>query len=223
MPLRKEDGFQSPDQKTDAPEKVGPVRFWELIKDELATVLIVNLLFLATCIPLVTVPPSVFALHKVARKIILDEPTACPRDYLAAFKEGFGRSYGAFLLTALSMGAAGFGAAFYLGRAEAHPLLLAPFALCTTGFFVATLSSTYLYGLLCDGRPLRDAVKPALVLGIARPLRAILAALCYYGLLLLAVLFFPLSGLYLFLFGFSLPCVLGNFFIRTVLKQYYGA
>ena len=103
-----------------------------------------------------------------------------------------------------------------------HPVLLLLFALCTTAFFVTTLASTYLYGLLCSGKLLRDAVKPALILGVGKPLRATLAALCYYGLFLLAVLYFPFSGLYLLLFGFSLPCLLGNFYIRTVLKQYFG-
>lgn len=115
---------------------------------------------------------------------------------------------------------AGFGAAFYLRNAAEHPVLLAPFALCTSVFLMTTLASIYLYGLLSSGRPLRDAIKPALLLGIARPLRAILAALCYYGLTLLAVLYFPLSGAYLLLLGFSLPCLLGNFYIRTVLSQY---
>lgn len=222
MFFRKEDTFQAPKQEADAPEKVGAARFWELLQGELATVLIVNLLFLAACIPIVTIPPALLALHKVARRIILDEPVACVQDYLTAFKQGFIRSYGAFFLTALPMGLSGYGAVFYLRHAMAHPVLLAPFVLCTTIFFVAMLASTYLYGLLCDGRPLRDAVRPALLLGVAKPLRAILAALCYYGILLLAALFFPLSGLYLFLLGFSLPCLLGNFFIRTVLKQYCG-
>lgn len=222
MFFRKEDVFQEPDQGADAPEKTGSARLWELLKDELAAVLIVNLLFLAACLPVVTIPPALFALHKVARKIVLGEPVACVQDYFAAFKQGFARSYGAFLLTALPMGLGGYGAVFYLRHAAEHPVLLAPFVLCTTAFLVAMLSSTYLYGLLCDGRTLRDAVRPALLLGVAKPLRALLAALCYYGLLLLAALFFPLSGLYLFLIGFSLPCLLGNFFIRTVLKQYHG-
>ncbi len=222
MFFRKEDVLQELEQGADAPEKTGPARFWELIKDELATVLIVNLLFLVTCLPIVTIPPALLALHKVARKIILGEAAVSARDYLASFKEGFVRSYGAFFLVALPMGLAGFGIVFYGGHAAEYPILLAPFMLCTTGFCVATLSSTYLYGLLCGGRPLREAVKPALVLGIAKPLRAILAALCYYGAVLLAALFFPLSGLYLFLFGFSLPCVLGHFFLRNVLKQYCG-
>lgn len=222
MFFQRKDAFQYPDQAIDAPEKTGPARFWELIKEELATVLIVNLLFLAACLPVVTIPPALFSLHKVSRRIILGEPAACVRDYFAAFRQGFIRSYGAFFLTALPIGLGGYGAAFYLRHAAEYPVLLAPFALCATIFLIAVLASTYLYGLICDGRPLRSAIKPALLLGVAKPLRALLAALCYYGTLLLAILFFPLSGIYLFLLGFSLPCLLGNFFIRTVLKQYCG-
>lgn len=222
MFFQKKDFFPEHDYEADLPEKTGPARFWELIKDELATVLIVNLLFLATCIPIITIPPALLSLHTVMRKIVLGKTVVCVRDYFTAFRQGWKRAYGAFFLTALPMGVAGYGAAFYLRRAAGYPVLLVPFALCTTVFLVAMLASTYLFGLLSSGRPLRDAVKPALLLGVAKPLRAILAALCYYGLLLLAVLFFPLSGAYLLLIGFSLPCLLGNFYIRTVLAQYCG-
>lgn len=213
---------EGPGQEADAPEKTGPARFWELIKDELATVLIVNLLFLAFCIPIVTIPPAVFALHIVVHKIVLGESVACVQDYFAAFRQGWKRAYGAFFLTALPMGIGGYGAVFYLRRAAEYPVLLFPFSLCSTVFLVTMLASTYLYGLLCRGKSLQNAIKPALMLGVAKPLRAVLAALCYYGLFLVAVLFFPFSGLYLFLLGFSLPCLLGNFYIRVVLKQYCG-
>jgi len=207
-------------QDVNIPEKIGPARFWELTKNELATVLIVNLMFLLTCIPIITIPPALFSLHVVMRKIVLEEAGPCVRGYFTAFKRGWKRAYGAFFLTAVPMGIAGYGAVFYLRRASAHPVLLAPFVFCTTVFFVTALASTYLYGLLCSGWPLWKAVKSALLLGVAKPLRAILAALCYYGSALLSFLFFPFSGLYLFLLGFSLPCLLGNFYIRTVLEQY---
>ena len=213
---------EEPEHESDAPDKTGPARFWELIQGELATVMIVNLLFLATCIPIVTIPPALLSLHMVMRKIVLGSGVSCVRDYFGAFKQCWKRGYGAFFLTALPMAAGAYGAAFYLRGASEYPVLLLPFALCTTAFWVTTLSSTYLYGLLCCGKLLRDAVKPALLLGVAKPLRAVLAALCYYGTLLAAWLFFPLSGLYLFLIGFSFPCLLGNFYLRTVLKQYCG-
>ena len=212
--------FKRPDEDTS--EKTGPARFWELIKGELATVLIVNLLFLITCIPVITIPPALLSLHMVMHKIVLGRSVSCVRDYFAAFKQSWKRAYGAFFLTVVPMGIAGYGAIFYLRNTAEYPVLVLLFALCTTAFLVTTLASTYLYGLLCSGKLLRDAVKPALILGVGKPLRAILAALCYYGLFLLAMLYFPFSGLYLLLLGFSLPCLLGNFYIRTVLKQYFG-
>lgn len=204
------------------PEKTGLARFWELIKDELPAVLIVNVLFLVTCIPIVTIPPALFSLHAVIRRIILSEGVSCAEDYFTAFRQGWKRAYGAFFLVAVPMGVAGYGAVFYLRRMTEYPVLLVPFAFCTTVFLVTTLSSTYLFGLVCSGRPFRDAAKSALLLGVARPLREILAALCFYGLPLLAILFFPFSAAYLLLIGFSLPCLLGNFYVRTVLKQYCG-
>ena len=203
----------------DLPEKTGPARFWELIKEELATVLIVNPLFLVTCVPIITIPPALFSLHRISHKIIQDEPVSCVRDYFAAFRQHWKRAYGAFFLTFLPMGAAGYGALFYLRHTAEYPILIVALALCISIFLITMLASTYLYGLLCRGKPLRDAVRTALLLGVAKPLRALLAALCFYGLPLLAALFFPISGAYLALLGFSLPFLLGNFYIRTVLKN----
>jgi hypothetical protein len=87
---------------------------------------------------------------------------------------------------------------------------------------VTLLSSTYFYGILCNGTSLKSAAKTAAALGIGRPLRAVLAVLSYYGPLLAAILAFPISILYLLMIGFSVPCLLGNFFLRTVLRQYCG-
>ena len=92
--------------------------------------------------------------------------------------------------------------------------------LCSTVFLVVLLSSVYLYSILYDEGPLSRAIRLALVLGIAKPFRAVLAVLSYYGLLVAAVLAFPLSAAYLLLIGFSVPCLLGNFYLRTVLKQF---
>lgn len=206
----------------DGPKKTGPARFWELIKEELAAVLIVNVLFLVTSIPIVTIPPALFSLHSVLRRIIQDKGVMCTENYFTAFKQNWKKAYGAFFLTAIPMGIAGYGAVFYMRLAMEHPVLLAPFVFCTTVFLAAMLASAYLYGLLCSGWTLRDAAKLALRLGLGKPLRAVLGALCCYGLPLLAVLCLPLSGAYLLLLGFSLPCLLGNFYVRTVLEPYCG-
>lgn len=221
MFFRKDYAAPGPGIDPNAPEKTGFARFLEILQIECATLVKLNLLFLVTCVPIVTIPPAIFAMHMVVRKMVLDEPVDCFHHYRTAFKEHWKTAYGAFFVTVLPLAAGAFGALFYLRSAMEDPLFLAPFVLCSTVFLVTMLASAYLYGLLSLGKPLKEAVRLSVLFGVGRPLRAALAALCVYGSLLVAVLEFPLSAIYLLFLGFSVPCLLGNFFMRTVLKQYF--
>jgi len=58
-----------------------PRRFWELIKAEGAGLLLVNVVFVLTCIPLVTIPAAVFALNWEVREALDDKPVKV-RGYL---------------------------------------------------------------------------------------------------------------------------------------------
>lgn len=213
MPPEVEDGGE-------APEKTGFARVLELVSGQCGALLKANLLFLLGCIPVVTIPLSLYAMNRVMLRVVRDQPVKCLREYWEAFRRDWKRGYLAFLLTAAPLGLAGCGMWFYLSRAALNLLFFLPFLVCSTVFLMTLLSSGYLYGLLDSGKKGKEAVGLALVLGVARPLRSIPAALCCYGLPLLAVLLLPLSGLYLLLLGFSLPCLLGNFFLRTLLKPY---
>jgi uncharacterized membrane protein YesL len=206
----------------DAPEKTGPARLLEIFQLECTTLLKLNLLFLVSCIPLVTIPPALFAMNQVVRKMVLDQPVDCLYDYKTAFRTYWKRGYAAFFLTAVPLVCAGYGVWFYLRQAEGNLIFLLPFLVCSTVFLVTLLSSTYLYGTLSTGMEGKRAVRLSLALGMGKPLRAILAVLCYYVPLGAAILAFPISILYLLMMGFSVPCLLGNFFLRTVLKQYCG-
>lgn len=198
------------------PEQTGPRRFWALIQSELAGVLMVNVLFVLCCIPVVTIPPALLAMHQWVFAVVHERPG---EKFFTCFRRDWKRAYGAFFIAALPLALGGCGGAFYLRNAAQYPALLIPFALCAFTFWVAALSSTYLYALLCGGTPLREAVRRAVILGIAKPLRGALAALCFYALPLAGVLFLPLSGAYLALIGFSLPVLLGHFYLRTVLPK----
>ena len=212
-----------PDNDQMPPEKTGPARFFEIIQSECGNLLKLNLLFLLSCIPVITIPPAIYGMNQVVRRMVLDEPVSCFSDYRDAFRQHGKQAYAAFLLTAVPLGLSGYGALFYLRYAGNSPLLFLPFMFCSTIFLVTLLASTYFYGILSTGADLRGALRLALTLGVGRPLRALLAAVFCYGLILAAILAFPLSFIYLLLIGFSLPCLLGNFFVRTVLKQYCGS
>lgn len=215
------DDLMTPEQEEERPEKTGISRFLELLGPACAPLLKLNLIFLISCIPVVTIPPAIFAMNHTVRRLVLDQPVKCLRDYFAAFRQGWKRAYGAFALSAFPMVCAGYGMWFYLRLAADNLLMLAPFMLCSTVFLLSLLASAYLYGLICGGRALnRETLRLALLLGAGRPLRTVLANISYYVPLLAGILLFPLSGLYLVMMGFSVPCFVGNFFLRTVLKDF---
>lgn len=220
MLFRKDYNVPGPGIRPDEPEKTGPARLLQIIQLEAGSIFLLNLLFLLSCIPLVTIPPAVFAMNQVIRKMMLDRPVLCVYDYRTAFRTGWKRGYIAFLLTGLPLAASGFGAGFYLLGAGENPVMFAPFVVCSTIFLVTLLSSGCLYGALGAGMELGPAVRLALALGVGKPLRPLLAAVVGYGLLLFGILQLPISLIYVVALGFSLPCLLGNFFLRTLLAQY---
>ena len=212
--------LMTPEPQTDeeSREKTGLPCFLNLVVSQCVKLVAVNLLFLIGCIPIVTIPLSLYAMNQVIHRMIRGEPVKCFQSYRKSFRYDWKKGYIAFLLTLLPLGGAGVGMWFYFCRVRSNPLFFVPFLVCSTTFLVTLLSSGYLYGLLEREKPMKETVRFAVILGITKPLRAVLAALGCYGLMFLAMSIFPLSGLYLLLLGFSFPCLLGSFFLRTVLN-----
>lgn len=222
MFFKKDYAVPGPGVDPDEPEKTGAARLAEIVSLECVTLVKLNLLFLVSCVFVVTIPAAVFAMNCVVRMMILDQPVLCFYHYKTALKKGWKRGFAAFFITAAPLAVSACGMWFYLGRAMENVLLFLPFMLCSTVFLLTLLASVYFYGLLTTERSVGECLRLALLLGGARPLRAVLAVLSVYGTLLAAVLEFPLSGIYLILIGFSVPCLLGSFFIRTELKRFCG-
>ena len=208
-----------PGIRKDAPEKTGAARFLEIVALECVTLFQLNLLFLLGCLPVVTIPLSFYALDQVVRRMVLDRPVLCFYHFRTAFCR-WKPAFAAFFLSVLPMVCSGMGAWFYLSRAGGNILFFLPFMLCSTVFLVTVLASGYLYGLVAGGVKLRQAARLALLLGLGKPLRAVLAAVVWYGSLAVGILEFPLSAIYLLCIGFSVPCLLANFYLRTVLRDY---
>lgn len=205
----------------DASEATGPRRFFQIISQEAAALLKLNLLFLLSCLPIVTIPPAFLALHQLSRRLVTGRGVRCWAQFWEVFRKEWKTAYGAFFLTAIPLAGAGYGAGFYLRFASSNVVFYLPFMFCATIFLAALLAAGYLYGLLADGRPLgKETVLLAVKLGLGKPLRSILAAVSWYGTLAAGLLWFPLSGIYLLLIGFSIPCLLWQFFIRTVLEKF---
>lgn len=220
MFFRKNYAEPGPGVDPDAPEKTGPARFLEILQLECVTLVKLNLLVLACCIPVITLPPALFAMHQVVRKMMLDEPVVCFVDFRRSFRKDWKRGYAAFFFQVLPLVLSAMGLVFYVPRAMENPLILGPVAVCLLVLALTLLVSPCLYGVLGTGRPLKESLRMALLLGVGKPLRSAAAALSVYGLTLTAVLAFPISLIYVILLGFSAPCFLGSFFLRTLLRDY---
>ncbi len=221
MFFQKDYAKPGPGIRPDEPEKTGWSRFTEIITLECGSLLKLNLLFLLTSLPVVTIPVALYAMHLVIRRIVCDETVDCVYHYRTAIRQNWKKAYAAFFVVALPMSASGCGMLVYLRFAAVNPIFFLPFMFCSTIFLVAMLSSIYFYAILSTGKTVREALRPAIVLGVGKPLRALSAALCAYGMTAAGALAFPISILYLLLIGFSIPSLLANFLIRTVVKQYF--
>ena len=85
MFFRRDYDVPGPGIRPDEPEKTGFARLFQIIQLEAGSILLLNLLFLASCIPVVTIPPAAFAMNQVVRKMMLDQPVLCFYDYRFAF------------------------------------------------------------------------------------------------------------------------------------------
>ncbi|MCI8399653.1 MAG: YesL family protein [Oscillibacter sp.] len=220
MFFRKDYAKPGPGIDPDEPEKTGFARFVEILTLECVTLVKLNLLVLLCCVPVVTLPPALYAMNQVVRKMMLDEPVTCFLDFRRAFRRFWKRGWAAFALTALPLGMSALGVVFYVPRALENPLIMGPVAVCMLVLLLTLLASPCLYGVLSTGRGVKESLRMALLLGVGKPLRPAVAALCVYGITLGAVLAFPISLIYFLLIGFSAPCFLGNFFLRTLLRDY---
>ena len=135
------DYFSPEDQgpEREEPEKTGPRRFFGLLLTESGALLKLNLLFLLTSIPLVTIPPAALALSRVVRGLLDDKPGRAYA-YWAEFKRCWVPGWGAFLLTAVPLFSSGYGMIFYMSYAGTNWMAFVPFVICTTVFLTVMLS-----------------------------------------------------------------------------------
>ena len=121
MFFRKDYAAPGPGVDPDEPEKTGAARLVEILSLECGTLVKLNLLFLVSCLPVVTIPPAIFAMNQVTRMMILDRPVLCWYHYKTAFRRFWRRGYAAFAAVMAPLVFSGCGVWFYLGRAAADP------------------------------------------------------------------------------------------------------
>ena len=200
-----------PDIPKDAPKQLPHIKvlttlwreFWNLIK--------LNLLFVLSCIPIVTIPAAITAMSRITCTMVRDENFFLWNDYWKAFKRDFWRSL--LMGTAIVLLAAVFAISliFYYnlaGTVDKLFIVVAAFSVCL--ILIVLVAAFYFFPMLAlVDLPVSKLAINSLVMVFGCFKRSLLAVLwfaLFFALLGIGLL--PNSVIYLVIIGFSLTSVM---------------
>lgn len=188
---------------------------------EVFTLLRANLCFLLFCLPVVTIPAAITALHGVCIDAIRGKRCRVLRMFADTLKKQFLASWGVFLALAALEFVSIYGAWFYFGRASLFVgfgvLGLALTAVAVVGWLMAPSCFCMLARV---DLPLRDVLKNAVLLAFLNLKFSLCCGVLTLAMLAaLALFWLPLLPLIL-LCGFSLTAYLAAYFSLYGLQRF---
>ncbi|WP_460796300.1 YesL family protein [Microbacterium sp. GXF0217] len=189
----------------------------------IADVMILNILFIATSLPIVTIGASLTALNATAMRIVAGEDHSITRDYFTAFRRDFRQATVIALLLAAVCGAF---AAWYLVVTKLITDPILQFVLLGAWYvlaFIAVTSVLFVFPYLARFEDsTRDVFRNARLIGLRHPLAA-LAVLAVTVLAVVVSIFSPQVtgyGLLWLLIGFSGLAVVHAVVFTRVFARY---
>lgn len=212
----------TPGIEKNAPKKKGFALFLDILWREFWGILKLNLLFLVSCIPVVTIPAAITAMNRITVTMVRDRNYFMMTDYWKAFKQDFGKSLlgGIVLLIALAL--FGLSTWFYYMLSQSAGklfLILAGCSLCLllTAYFV----SLYFFPMLAMVElDLKHLLINSCVLSYSCIKRTLPAALITLAITLTCVGLLPFSMVYIAVILFSLNSLISNFFIVKPIEEH---
>lgn len=187
-------------------------RFFQLLKESLPSLLLLNLIFILTALPIFTLGPALTALSFCIRELIKgDIPEETPfQSYCKIFRSCFKKALGFGLLPLLALPVLLYAFLYYL-RAASGNLLMIPLASCTLlGLLFLCGVLLHLFALLGDGEE-TALLKKAAYSFLTRLLPTLVSLFLGTALFLAELSFFPNTLPLLLLLGFSLPALILGF------------
>ena len=186
-----------------------------------ADLMILNLLFLLTSIPIFTIGASLTALYSVCFHLGMDREGSTFRDYFAAFKENFRQATSLSLLLLLWLMGTGGAAVIFCFMAGWMHYLFVPFAVL---FIVVVLVASYVFPLLSrfENRTATTLKNAALLSLGYLPRSIIIGAINLFPFVLLAVdlLTFLKAGFAWLIIWFSAAAYRNCLLLKRVFAPY---
>lgn len=179
---------------------------------------VLNVLFVITCIPIVTIGPALSALYTVTLREARNEQGYILQSYFQALKENFKRSFLLSLLYALAGAILLYNLAFWAQMKTVTGNVVLILIACCCLFYL--LSLLYVFALSARfENSLKQTVKNSLLLALVNPMQTLI-------ILLILVIGFslafvsPIFRVFLLIFGFAFWAYCTSFPLTKVFSKY---
>ncbi len=179
---------------------------------------VLNAIFLVTCIPVITIGPAVSALYTITLREARDEQNGIVRPYFTAFKSNFKHSFLLSLLYALAGAVLLYNLAFWSQKKTAFgTVFLIIVALCTLLYLFSLL---YVFALSARfENTIKQTIKNSFLIALTNPVQTLF-------LLLILVIGFalayvsPMFRIFLIIVGFAFLAYCASFPLTKVFRRY---
>jgi len=183
--------------------------------------LILNLIFVITCVPIVTIGPALTALYSVTLKMVKGEDAYIFKSYFKAFKENFKISFFTWMIILVALII--FGVDYRIMTASDISMSGVFAVLFLTLMFICFMVSLYLFPYIARfENTLKDSFRNAILIALASlPWTFLLVALTG-AVVAVSILVIPLQYVIpiWLLFGFALLAYGQSFIFRKVFVKY---
>lgn len=189
---------------------------------QLGNLILVNLFFIITCIPIVTIGASIAALYRVTFSIHCKEEVTVLRTYFGTFKSSFKHSTIIWIPASLAL-------SFFIYEIYLLFFVLDPqYAMfqIPVWIMIFLLLSVLIYSFPMIGlyeQPLKQTIKNSLILSITNLPVTISTIVVKGGILFLCLAILKVGviiGSFYILMGFALSAFISAFFLKRIFEKY---
>ncbi|WP_297419986.1 YesL family protein [Clostridium sp.] len=201
---------EGPGVSKDAPPKEGLALFWDIFAREFTSLIKLNLIFIVSCIPIITIGPAIGAMTSVTMKMVQDKPSDLYYDFKEAFKKNWKSSFLIWILSIILLALLGKALAFCIAsEALIYNIIIS--ILIIAGILIG-IWLIYIYPMSVSiDLPLRTVVKNSFLLSLAYIKYSFLTLILCMALIEASIIFLPFTIPIMFFFTFSFVSFLSSF------------
>jgi Predicted integral membrane protein len=210
---------EGPGVDKDAPPKEGLELFFDLFAREFTSLIKLNIYFLFSCIPIITIGPAIGALTSVTMRMVQDKPSDIFYDFREAFKKNWKYSFISGIIAAIFMSAIWFSVKFCVESDGIIYNFMISFIVVIAVLF--GISFIYVYPMIVKIElPLKVIFRNSFLLGIVNIKYSLITFLLNIGLIEISIIFMPFTLPVMLLFTFSIISFISSFCAWNGLEKY---